>query len=280
MKNHRMISIRGSLGVIASVLLALFAALPVHASDKSAKTIAPGKRLSFVSCPIVRDTEMVPCWLAEYEGELYYLGIQLDLQSEFFPPQLKHEALVEGVVSDKPRICGGIVLEPVKVSSLPEINLSCNTILPAEGYKIENARRGTGPDPDTLSARNQARARQVEQYKPPYTQRTYTVYFDFDSTYMPSRSTRVVTEVMRYATAIDAKHIQITGYRGSALLTNGKKMVEKASLPEIRVKNIESALVDLGVKPSIISTKWSDKPEKPDGIDDFETRRVVIVVTP
>lgn len=279
MKNQRTSSIRGLFAVAATVLLAA-CVTSAHASDKPAKALAAGERLNFVSCPVVRDTEMVPCWLAEYEGELYYLGIQLDLQSEFFPPQLKHEVLVEGVVSDKPRICGGIVLEPVKVSSLPELNLSCNKILPAAGYKIENARRGTGPDPDTLSQRNQAKARQVEEYKPPYTQRTYTVYFDFDSEYMPSRSTRVVTEVMRYSTAINAKRVEIMGRRGSALLTNGQELVEMASLPETRVKKIHEALVDLGVKASTISSKWTDQPEKPDGVDDYETRRVEIVVTP
>ena len=239
-----------------------------------------GERLNFVSCPIVRDTEMVPCWLAEHEGELYYLGIQLDLQADFFPPQLKHEALIEGIVADQPRICGGIVLEPVRVAALPELNLECNTILPAEGYKIENARRGTGPDPDTLSARNQAIARVVQQYTPPYETKTFTVYFDFDSEFMPSRSTRVVTEVMRYVTAIGAKRVEITAHRGAALLSNGKKLTEMAALGEIRARKIQFALADIGVEASKITARWQDKPEKADGVDDYETRRVVIVVKP
>lgn len=265
------------------VLLALLSGAGAALADskvKSGKSLKPGDRLNFVSCPIVRDTEMTPCWLAEYEGELYYLGIQLDLQSPFFPPQLKHEALVEGVVSDQPRICGGIVLEPVKVSSLPELNLSCNTILPAEGYKIENARRGTGPDPINLSATNQRKAREVEQYAPPFRPRTFTVYFDFDSEYMPSRSTRVVTEVMRYATAVNAKKVTITARRGSALLSNGRKLVEMEQLPQIRAKKIQDALADLGVAADTISSSWKSSPEPADGIDDFETRRVDIVVTP
>lgn len=265
---------------------ALFGALMSIAASadsrdmKGSKLPKPGERLNFVSCPIVRDTEMVPCWLAEYEGELYFLGIQLDLQSPFFPPQLKHEALVEGVVSDKPRICGGIVLEPVKVASLPELNPSCNTILPAEGHKIENARRGTGPDPINLSATNQRKARQAEEYSPPYEPRSYTVYFDFDSEYMPSRSTRVVTEVMRYATAINAKKVTVTARRGSALLSNGRKLAEQERFPEIRAKKIHEALADLGVAASTISSSWKGSVEPADGIDDFETRRVEIVVTP
>jgi len=261
-------------------LLASFAAAGDSNDIKTGKLPKPGERLNFVSCPIVRDTQMVPCWLAEYEGELYFLGIQLDLQSPFFPPQLKHDALVEGVVSDKPRICGGIVLEPVKVASLPELNPACNTILPAEGYKIENARRGTGPDPINLSATNQRKAREAEQYSPPYVPRTYTVYFDFDSDYMPSRSTRVVTEVMRYATAANAKKVVVTAHRGSALLSNGRKLIEQAKLPEIRAKKIHEALADLGVAPQTISSSWSGSAEPADGVDDFETRRVEIAVIP
>lgn len=265
----------------ACLLLLLGPALAV-AESNSAEATRPkaGERLNFVSCPIVRDTEMVPCWLAEHDGELYYLGIQLDLQSEFFPPQLKHEALVEGVVSDKPRICGGIVLEPVKVASLPELNPLCNTILPAEGYKIENARRGTGPDPINLSATNQRKARQVEQYAPPFKPRTFTVYFDFDSEYMPSRATRVVTEAMRYATAANASKVVITAQRGSALLSDGRKLSEQEALPEIRAKKIHASLADIGVAPATISSSWSKSVEPADGIDDFQTRRVEIVVTP
>ena len=74
-------------------------------------------RVNFVSCPIVRDTPSVPCWLSAYEGELYYLGIQTDVSAEFHPPYLGHRVLVEGVIADdEPRICGGVVLEPVRIS--------------------------------------------------------------------------------------------------------------------------------------------------------------------
>src|SRR5208283_3530544 len=71
-------------------------------------SIAFAQQRNFVACPIVRDTKTVPCFLAEYEGELYYLGIQQDITSEFHPPQLKHEVLVEGQVAEAPRVCGGI----------------------------------------------------------------------------------------------------------------------------------------------------------------------------
>jgi hypothetical protein len=89
-------------------------------------------RRNFVSCPIVRDTASVPCWLAEYDGALYFLTIQSDVTSPVTPPWLGHRVLVEGVISNEPPICGGIVLKPVHLSVMPESDASCNTMLPAE----------------------------------------------------------------------------------------------------------------------------------------------------
>ena len=86
----------------------------------------PGERISFVSCPIVRDTRSVPCWLSEYGGNTYYLTIQSDVSAEVQPPMLGHEVLVEGIVSGTPPICGGIVLEPVRLSVMPEFMLDYN----------------------------------------------------------------------------------------------------------------------------------------------------------
>ena len=36
---------------------------------------AESQRLNFVACPVFQDTNTVPCWLAEYQGETYFLGI-------------------------------------------------------------------------------------------------------------------------------------------------------------------------------------------------------------
>ena len=108
--------------------LPLVLAAPLNAED------APAERRNFVACPIVRDTASVPCWLAEHEGELYFLTLQTDVSAPVTPPWLGHRVLVEGTVAaERPRICGGIVLEPVVLSVLPELDASCNTaVLPAE----------------------------------------------------------------------------------------------------------------------------------------------------
>ena len=53
-----------------------------------------GAAVSFVTCPIARDTgpDTDLCFVAEYEGALYALTNPAD----FGAPQLKHRVLVEG----------------------------------------------------------------------------------------------------------------------------------------------------------------------------------------
>ena len=113
-------------GARAVWLLLAFGAAPLAAEESAA-------RRNFVSCPIIRDTASVPCWLAEYDGELYFLTLQTDVSAPVTPPWLGHRVLVEGTVArDRPRICGGVVLEPVVLSVLPELDGSCNALLPCE----------------------------------------------------------------------------------------------------------------------------------------------------
>jgi hypothetical protein len=254
----------------------IFAALAIAAGGA---TYAHAETLSILACPIVRDNEDAPCWLTEYKGKLYFLGMQQDLQEPFFPPQLKHQALIEGSVTSTTK-CGGIVLDPVRVSVMPEVDLSCQTMLPAEGYHITGLRRGEGPDPGTLSAVNQAKARIVETFSPPFLPRTFTVYYDFDSSYMPSRSTKEVTRAWQYAQAAHAKSIKVRGFRGGALLTDGTKLVESADLVGSRSHAIDIALKDLGLDKTEVATENVTTLQRVNGREDYATRRVEIVVTP
>src|SRR5262245_65398042 len=109
------------------IRIALIAGLLVSASNGHGQE---NQRKNFASCPVVQDTKTVPCWVSEYRGELYYLGIQSDISAEFHPPYLGHKALVEGIVSGEPRICGGIVLKPVVVSTPVQAAFVLIKILP------------------------------------------------------------------------------------------------------------------------------------------------------
>lgn len=238
---------------------------------------AAGERKSFVACPMVRNT-YVPCWLAEHDGELYYLGPQGDLGAEFYPPQLGHEALIEGTVSDQPRICGGIVLEPVHVSVLPELAPSCNTILPAQGYSSPPHHRTPGPN-------NSAREERADRgpdlpRRPPAEGVKFDVPFEFDvGERLYSRDSRIVALAARYAKEVGASRVKVTGFTGGALLSSGELLKERAVVGELRARNIETMLRHAGIGDAALDVEWREA-EAPDGIDDHQTRRAEILVMP
>jgi hypothetical protein len=209
------------------VLCTTFLAAPTHA----------GEHRNFVSCPLVRDTKTVPCWLAEHDGELYYLGIQTDISADFDPPYLGHRALVEGVVApNAERICGGIVLDPVNVSTLPELDGACNTVLPAEDrYQVPFAPRPPGPSGGRLAFEPPPGAAAA---KPALTgPQEFAIEYDFDTPIM-ARHADVLTQIFGYATQAHARHIVVRGYRGATLLSDGTVMTERDTLPEARAKEV------------------------------------------
>ena len=271
--------------LLAALALAL-ASAPATAGDGTPPpgTKPPAGRMNFVGCPVIRDNAEVPCWLAEYQGELYYIGIQNDITATFHPPQLKHRALVEGMVSKKPRICGGIVLEPVNVSVIPEVDTRCNKILPAQGYRIDNAPRGTGPASRGMQAASDPNppppAPPPPPPAPPFAPRDVAVRFGFDGLYMNFHNFKIVQDTAAYVRASGARKIRIEGHRGATLLSNGRTLVETAGLARQRADKVAEALRGLGVAPASLEVAASEVIETPDGVADFERRRVRIVVTP
>ena len=223
-------------------------------------------QLNFIACPIVRDTKTVPCFLAEYDGELYFLGVQQDIASEFHPPQLKHEVLVEGRVAEGPRVCGGIPLEPLSISVLKEINLACNTLLPAEpGIEA----------PPAPQRHSEVAGAPREHLTGPH---EFTVLFAFDDDYLEYAASQVVGEAAAYARAIGASNVKVAGYRGATVLSNGERLVEKAGLAEKRAQNIATILRGLGVVR--VTVEWKNEPEPADGRTDPARRRAAVLVTP
>jgi outer membrane protein OmpA-like peptidoglycan-associated protein len=236
---------------------------------------ALGQQKNFIACPIVRDTKTVPCFLAEYEGETYYLGIQQDITSDFHPPQLKHEVLVEGrVASDPraPRVCGGIPLQPVAISVLKEVNLACNTLLPAEpGIEAPPAPRGPGPSSRSTKAVSPPRA-------PLAGKQEFTVLYSFNDDYLEFAANQVVTEAAAYARRAAASSVKVAGYRATTVLSNGERLIEKAGLAEKRAQNIATLLRGLNV--ANVTVEWKSDAEAGDGQTDPSRRRVTILVTP
>ena len=232
------------------------------------------QQLSFIACPVVRDTKTVPCWLAEYEGELYYLGVQEDgvredIDAQWFPPQQSHEVLVEGTVQPGPRVCGGIPLSPLFTSVMPELTRSCNTVLPAKDEI-----------PAPAATRPHATHPLEEPPSPPYIARDFTVFFDFDNDQMPARSTSVIASVAAWAATVHATSLQITAVRGAALLSDGRVLNESDLIATRRANKVARLLKGIGVPASSLSLRIEETPAKPDGIHDPATRRVGITVQP
>ena len=251
-------------GAAALSLTALLATAPAFSQE-----------LAFVACPIVRDTRLVPCWLTEYRGETYYLGIQTDVSAEFNPPSLGHRILVEGKANpDKPRICGGIVIESPVVSIMNDRADDCRTQLPSDDrYQLPfEPPRPPGP----------SKGRLAYDYgpppgppKPPFTAKTFTVPYDFDGL-VGFKTPRFLTPIMTYAEAIDAARIEIRGYRASVRLSDGTTLAERPVLARQRAEQIEQLLKGAGLSQPKYEVHWIDAAEA-GGPD---KRRVTVTVSP
>lgn len=277
-------------GAVVAIMLALAVGGPVAAQDEAEPAAltadSPGRPISFVSCPIVRDTETVPCWLAEHEGELYYLGIQVDISAPWYPPQLGHEVLVEGRIAAEPRICGGIVVKPIRTSVLPELNPGCNAMWPAEEqYKVQFAPRGPGPANRGLDREQQRRQQQAlalpDEPKPPFPAKTFVVHFDFDTHLTPGgRPARIIGDAIRYAQITKATRVSVMAYRGTSRLSSGRDLVEMPIIAERRARMVEHSLREAGIAERVLDVRWQPEAEPGNGLDDPSRRRVVIEISP
>lgn len=293
--------------ILGTTILAACAGQLAHAAE-------PGELLNFVGCPIVQDTDMVPCWMIDYEGERYFLGIQTDLGG-WAPPLQGHQLLVEGRVTDLPRVCGGIVLEstgnifdrresgsanglplpnPPVTSVMRELDPSCRTVLPEDArYNgTIDARRGPGPSypapprsPEEIAAaqraaQERAARAEAERPRPPYEPKTYEFFYEFDNEYTWVSINQLQT-ALRYAQEIDASEMEIIGYRGSVLLSNGKLLEELPYMAEHRAKELELPLKMLAPPEDMkIVVRWEDDVLKGTGNDDWRLRKAEIIVKP
>lgn len=244
--------------------LALFFA----AALLSEAATASNKHVSFVTCPIFRDAAR-QCWLAEYGGELYYIG-----RFGMGPaPQLLHKVLVEGTIADEPRSCGGTVLEPIYISTLPEIDYSCNTVLPDNGDRPSELTLMDMP-PERLSLIGQ----ELPVPQPPYIDRKYVLDFEFNNTFLHQLMQREVETAAKYAIAGGASRITVTGYTASSKLDTGEMLTERDTIAEERARLVGEALIALGVKDRIVKVAWESKPIAGTGVRDAYNRKVIISV--
>ena len=242
--------------------------------------VAAQQRTNFVSCPIVRDTASVPCWLAEYNGELYFLTLQTDVSAPVTPPWLGHRVLVEGTVSAEPRICGGVVLKPVHLSVL-ERDASCNTMLPAEErYNLTfEPPRPPGPSRGRLAFDNSAPAPAAPAQAATASTREFVVSYPFDGL-VGFNHAGVLTGILDFARTVNAREIDIVGYRGAVRLSNGQTLVEDAAIGQRRAEQVAMLLQGANLKGPAYKVTWRDEPAAATGVDDYLSRRVIVTVRP
>ena len=234
---------------------------------------------NFVACPVVRDTASVPCWLAEYQGELYFLTLQADVSAPVNPPWLGHKVLVEGRRSDKPRICGGIVLEPVRLSVIAEQDASCNQMLPAEErYNLTfEPPRPPGPSGGRLAFNTLPMpVKAVEVKREP---QHYTLNYDFNAL-VGFKHPFVLAPALEMAKTLPATRVQIVGYRSAALLSDGTVLQERPDLARRRAEQVAELLRGAGLVAPRYEVSWVDAAAAPDGADDYRSRRVDITLLP
>ncbi len=248
----------------------------IVACTLSAEAQTAGETVRFISCPIYRDVDAgrkSGCWLAD-ERET---GRRFDIGGAPTKPDWNREVLVEGRLSSAPDVCGGVVLEPIRVSVLP--GPCTRQMLPAEDF------RGR---PFVLPERN---VRPVSAPRtapePPFAERSFYLLYDFNSDFIVYQlDDYLLDQAITYIRGAKPRKIVITGYAATTSATvSGRRINESADIARRRAQSIAEALVRLGVDPKVVETAWKTGAEPiaapgADGLAEASRRRVEIRVTP
>ena len=252
----------------AAALMLLLAAAPAAAQAAEVR---------FVACPVYRDTDAgrkSGCWLADDRED----GRRYDITPSPTKPDWNFAVLVEGRTTASPTdVCGGLVLDPVRVSILPD--RCVRTMLPAEGYP---GRRFVLPERNVRPL--------YEPRKPfaqPFAQRTFYIPFEFGRSFVVYQlSDYLMDQAVAYALATHARRVGITGWAATRPdRVSGRVLTEPASLARARAQVAAQWMTSLGVPASRLSVRWRtgaqpiDMPGA-DGLSDPSRRRVDIRIVP
>lgn len=222
------------------------------AMAQQASVESEAERVSFVACPVYRDTkagEKSGCWLATDPES----GIRYDISRGRTKPQIGRKILVEGKVTEDAENCGDPALEPVWTSVLPE---DCpDHMIPAEGYpgnKFELPEEVMQPI-------------WVERELPegPYEPKTYHIYFDFNSDFLIYQYSEVLLEdIALYIEASDPEQVVITGYAATQdHQVSDRVIAEKPEVARARAEMVATALRRLQIDPDKLKVQWKKAAE-------------------
>lgn len=253
----------------AAFSLALLAAPAMAASAAD--------EVRFVTCPIYRDADSGKksgCWLADDHES----GVRYDVSPSPTKPDWNYAVLVEGrPAKDQTDVCGGVVLDPVRASILPEPCV--RAMLPAEGYP---GRRFVLPERNVRPL--------YEPRKPfpqPYTMRTFEIPFEFGRSFITYQlGDYLIDQAVAYAIASHATRVEITGWAATTPSeVSGHRVAEPAALAKARADVAAQWMTGLGVPADRVKVSWRGGAEPigmpgADGLSEPSRRRVDIRVTP
>lgn len=273
---------------LALALTAAFASTHVLAAP------APGDAVSFIACPIARDTgpDTDLCFFAEHRGESFALLNPPDTGG----PELGHQVLVEGVVIDKPRLCGGLQLEG-RFTPLRELSPQCNVLLPfdgkttiAAGSAFSVVQRRTGLQELAARAEREPAVSILPVTQPPapspplppmpYPTRSLTLDYLFDSDRGVGPQLSELIALVDYAKAIKARRVTIRTQRAASRLDDGQVLNEVPGMGRRRADKLTTIIAGLGFATDRIVTQVSEEPPTPDGREDWRARAATVTVEP
>ncbi len=232
------------------------------------------EEVAFISCPVYRDVDAGPksgCWLATERGS----GVQYDVSAAKSKPLLGQAILVEGVVSPgNEKFCGGVTLEPVRVSLLDE---ECpEHVITADEYPS----RVFSLPKDVMKPTNVPR----DLPPPPYVDKTFSVLFHFNSSFLNYQYSEVLLEkIALYIKAAKPASVKVVGYAATKpYVVDGVDLREEKKTAKARADMVVLALTRLGVRQEIIRQTHQYRPQTIDhyanGLDEETKRRVDIIV--
>lgn len=253
------------------MMTALLALLSLNSVAQAAEAVR------FISCPIYRDTDAgrkSGCWLTEDRET----GRRFDITQSATKPDWSMAVLVEGRISEKQGdACGATVLEPVRISILPE-QACTRAMIPAEGFPgrrfvlpPRNIRPLYAPDPAP---------------PPPYSAKLFPIPFDFGRDFVVyQQSDWMLVNAATYAKAAGGT-VQITGYAETEpVRVSGQDLSEPEALAKSRAEMARLWLVSMGVAADKVRVDWKLNPAPLadpafDGLTETSRRRVDIQVRP
>ena len=236
---------------------------------------AAAEPLRFIACPVYRDVDAgrkSGCWLAEDAAT----GLRYDVSQSPTKPDWNHEVLVEGAVASmQDNACGGIVLEPVRVSQLA--GACTRHSLPGEGF---TGRRFVLP---VRNVRPMSEARKAPPQ--PWGDRSFHLQFEWDRSFAVYQlDDYLLDQAITYIRAVKPREIIVTGYAATSPATvSGRRIAERVDVARERAEMVGESLLRLGVPKSILTVQWRDAAEPApidaaDGLAEASRRRVDIDV--